>query len=176
MPTAGVRPARDVGLKGEIRKLDEKYHVLKVARFAAASGIGFLIAEGIITVGVLSLFGRLTAPSDAYASPLFLAVDVSALALGVCASFFLNERFTVDTGRAGRSRSLPVRLLKFEGVNAMGNLTIIAVQFALLLTLSLSPVIGNIVGAIVSYPVTYLISMRFVWSTDYDRVPRARPL
>ncbi|MDA4118039.1 MAG: hypothetical protein OK455_06820, partial [Thaumarchaeota archaeon] len=58
---------------------------------------------------------------------------------------------------------LPFRLLKFEGANAMGNATILGVQFALLVTLSVTPMIGNIVGAIVSYPVTYLVSMHFVW-------------
>ena len=54
-------------------------------------------------------------------------------------------------------------MLKFEGVNAMGNVAIIVVQFALLTALSVTPEIGNVVGAIVSYPITYIISMRFVW-------------
>ncbi len=154
------------GLRLKIISLDKKYGVFKLAKFAIAAGTGFLLAEGILTFGVFLLYGKLSAPSDAYSSPRFLALDVTALALGVALSFFLNEHYTV---RAQRTRngvgwsSPPIRLLKFEGVNAMGNLTIIAVQFALLLTLAITPVIGNAVGAIVSYPVTYLISMRFVW-------------
>jgi putative flippase GtrA len=172
-------PDQGGGLKGRAKRLDQKYGIFKIAKFAIASGTGFLIAEGIITLGVLSLYHRLTPPGSAYSSPAFLAIDVSALALGVAASFFLNEHFTVGaSSRPEGSGSLPIRLLKFEGVNAMGNLTIIVVQFALLLTFSLSPVIGNIVGAIVSYPITYVISMHFVWGSGSSRldekVPSAR--
>jgi putative flippase GtrA len=151
------------GLRQKIIGLDKKYHVFKVAKFAIASGLGFLLAEGILTVGVLRIYGKLSAPLDAYSSPAFLAVDIAALGLGVALSFFLNERFTVHKQKGGDSGSLAVRLLKFEGVNAMGNATIVGVQFALLLTLAVTPVLGNIVGAIVSYPITYLISMHFVW-------------
>ncbi|MDA4118038.1 MAG: hypothetical protein OK455_06815, partial [Thaumarchaeota archaeon] len=79
--------------------MDERYGVFKFAKFAIASGIGFLLAEGILTLGVLRLYGKLSAPSDAYASPTFLAIDVAALALGVAASFFLNEHFTVHVER-----------------------------------------------------------------------------
>jgi hypothetical protein len=93
--------------------------------------------------------------------------------LGVALSFFLNERFTVHhhikQHKDGGLSSRPVRLLKFEGVNAMGNGAIIAVQFVLLSTLSVTPEIGNVVGAIVSYPITYLISMHFVWKPKPSR-------
>jgi putative flippase GtrA len=159
-------PPAQGGIRQKIVGLDEKYHVFKLAKFAAASGTGFLLAEGLLTLGVLLLYGKLSAPGDAYSSPKFLAFDIAALASGVALSFFLNERLTVRAQQAhknGGSSSLLVRLLKFEGVNAMGNATILGVQFALLAALSITPVIGNVVGAIVSYPVTYLISMHFVW-------------
>ncbi|MDA4115619.1 MAG: hypothetical protein OK442_03570 [Thaumarchaeota archaeon] len=45
----------------------------------------------------------------------------------------------------------------------MGNVLIVAVQLTLLATISLSPVFGSVVGAVVSYPVTYAVSMHFVW-------------
>jgi len=165
------------GIKQKIMALDERYHVFKLAKFAAASGAGFLLAEGILTLGVLLLFGKLGAPKDAYSSPTFLGIDVAALGLGVALSFFLNERFTVKFQRAkdGSSSSIPVRLLKFEGVNALGNATIAGVQFALLLALAITPVIGNVVGAIVSYPVTYLISMHFVWKGGGSGPAAKRP-
>jgi putative flippase GtrA len=162
----GEGPAPQSGIKKKITDLDKKYHVFKLAKFAIASGLGFLLAEGILTLGVLGLYGKFTAPGSAYSSPTFLSIDVAALALGVALSFFLNERFTVKVHKDhkhGGFHSRPARLLKFEGVNALGNLAIIVVQFALLLTLSVTPVIGNVVGAIVSYPITYLISMHFVW-------------
>jgi putative flippase GtrA len=154
------------GIRKKLINLDKKYEIFKVAKFAIAAGTGFLLAEGILTLGILRLYGKLNAPGDAYSSPTFLAVDIAALALGVALSFFLNERFTVDVKQMhkdGGPNSLPARLLKFEGVNALGNAAILAVQFALLLTLSITPVIGNVVGAIVSYPITYLVSMHFVW-------------
>lgn len=165
------------GIRQKIISLDRKYGVFKLAKFAIASGTGFLLAQGILTLGVLRLYGKFSAPGDAYSSPAFLALDVAALASGVALSFFLNEHYTVRVQRTrkdGGSSGLPVRLLKFEGVNAMGNLTIIAVQFALLATLSITPLIGNVAGAIVSYPVTYLISMRFVWkSPGHDPAGRS---
>lgn len=40
--------------------------------------------------------------------------------------------------------------------------------------LAVNPVIGNVVGAIVAYPVTYLMSMRFVWKPD-GAVPTKNP-
>ncbi len=150
------------GIRGEITDLDMKYHVFKLAKFATAAGIGFLFAEGLLTLGVFLLYGKIGAPGNAYSSPMFLSLDVAALALGVALSFFLNERITVKV-HPTQKKSTPFRLLKFEGVNALGNLTIIAVQFVLLTALSVSPEKGNVVGAIVSYPITYLISMRFVW-------------
>ncbi|HVC27457.1 MAG TPA: GtrA family protein [Nitrososphaerales archaeon] len=154
------------GIRGKITDLDKKYNVFKLAKFAIAAGTGFLLSEGILTLGVLLLYGKLSAPSGAYSSPAFLALDVAALGLGVALSLFLNERITVKVHPT--HGSLPSRLLKFEGVNALGNATIIGVQFALFAALSLTPVIGNVIGAVVSYPVTYLISMRFVWKPVDD--------
>ncbi len=148
-----------------IASLDRRFGVIKLAKFAMAAGSGFLLAEAMITLGVLRLYGSLTAPHDAYSSPEFLTIDISALALGVALSFFLNEHFTVRNVQKPHdgSNSLPARLAKFEGVNALGNAAIIACQFALLVALSVSPSIGNIIGAIVCYPITYLMSMHFVW-------------
>ena len=45
----------------------------------------------------------------------------------------------------------------------MGNLGIAGVQLALLAGISLFPPIGGIVGAMASYPLTYALSMHFVW-------------
>jgi putative flippase GtrA len=165
----GHHGSAPTGMRQKINRLDKRYHVIRLAKFAVASGTGFLLAEGILTLGVLLLYGKfsVSAPGDAYSSPAFLSLDVGALGIGVALSFFLNERFTlrahVQQHKNSGLSSLPVRLLKFEGVNAMGNATIVAVQFVLLLTLSITPLIGNVVGAIVSYPITYFVSLHFVW-------------
>jgi len=144
---------------------DKKYHI-KLAKFGIASVSGFIVAELLLTLGVLLLFGKLSAPSDAYSSPTFLALDVGVLAFGVFVAFLINERFTVKVqpGRQnGASTSRAARLLKFEGVNTMGDAAVIGVQFALFAALSIAPVVGNVSGSIVANPITYLISMRFVW-------------
>ena len=169
---AGSSPAERAGFRQKIASLDERYGIFRLAKFAIATGTGFLIAEAILTFGLFRLYGEFSAPSNAYSSLTFLTVDITALALGVAVSFFLNERFTLKVSDnnnnrhpAGNSSRIHMRLLKFEAVNAMGNVTIILVQLALFFTLSLTPVVGNMIGAIVSYPVTYLVSMHFVWGS-----------
>jgi len=166
-------PPTGGGLRQKVVDLDKEYHIFKLAKFGIAAGAGFLLAEGILTLGVLLLYGRLAAPSKASSSPVLLAFEVGALALGVALSFFLNERFTVQyhkTREKEGSHGLPIRLLKFEGVNALGNAAILGVQFVLLAALAVNPVVGNVVGAIAAYPITYLMSMRFVWKPD-EAVP-----
>jgi len=154
------------GIKQKIISLDKKYGVFKIAKFGIASGTGFLVSEVILTLGDLPLYGTTSIPSVASSSPPFLALEIGALAFGVFIAFIMNERFTFHvrpTPEHGRWNGRAARLLRFEGVNAVGNAVVIVVQFALLAALSLSPLIGNVVGAIVSYPITYLISLRFVW-------------
>jgi putative flippase GtrA len=158
--------------------LDEKYHIFKLGKFGIASVAGFLMAELLLTLGVLLLFGKLSPPSDAYSSPTFLALDVAVLAFGVFVAFLINERFTVKVelvrdNEASKSRA--GRLLKFEGVNAVGNAAVIGVQFALFAALSIAPAIGNVAGSIVASPITYLISMRVVWNPAAD-VPMDKSL
>ena len=58
------------------------------------------------------------------------------------------------------------RLGKFQLAYLLGNVVNILVALALLADLSLSPVYGNIVGAIAAYPISYFISMRIVWKLD----------
>src|SRR5579863_7842658 len=120
-----------------MKNLDRRFEVFKLAKFAIAAGSGFLLAEAIITLSVLRLYGSLIAPHDAYSSPEFVMIDVSALTMGVALSFFLNERFTIRDRQKlqNTSNNLPFRLLKFEGANAVGNGVIIAVQVLLLATL-----------------------------------------
>jgi putative flippase GtrA len=159
------------GARQWIIGLDKKYHIFKLAKFGIASVTGFLVAELLLTLGVQLLFGKLSPPSDAYSSPPFLALDVGVLAFGVFVAFLINERFTVKArpgGHNGVSSSRAARLLKFEGVNAMGNATVLGVQFALFAALSVAPVVGSVAGSIVAYPITYLISMRVVWKPTVD--------
>ena len=93
-----------------------------------------------------------------------------ALATGVAASFALNESTTVRDIRVknqGAGKTFG-RLVRFEGVSAVGNVVVIVVQLALLAEFGLTPAIGSIIGAILGFPVSYLMSMRVVW-----KIPRS---
>ena len=150
----------------KVRELDRKYHFFRLAQFGVAGIVGFLVLEAILVVGLYAFYGSPNLPSNFASSPGLLALDVFASAIGVVVGFFVNERTSVKgTKRRKGWKDTLARLVKFEGVYALGSAITIAVQLALLAWLALSPVIGNIVGAIVAYPVSYAISMRFVWKT-----------
>ena len=139
--------------------------LFRIAKFALASGIGFVIAEAILIVGVIVLY-HATKVQGISSSPTILGLDALALGIGVTAAFIINERVTVrgqgEVRRRGRANWL-VRWGKYQLASLLGNVLIVGVQLALLATVSLSPVYGSIVGAVVSYPVTYVVSMYFVW-------------
>ena len=153
------------------RELERRYGLLKAAQFGIAGVVGFLALEAILVVGLYALYGTAAIPSSFASSPSLLALDVLASVLGVVVGFFVNEATTVKKLNFER-RNTALRLLKFEGVYAVGSAITIAVQLALLVVFAVSPAIGNIIGAIVAYPVSYIISMRFVWRAQ----PLERPL
>jgi len=146
--------------------------VFRVAKFALASGIGFLIAEAILVLGVVLFYHGIGVPSLASSSTAVLGLDALAFGVGVTAAFVINERVTVrGTGeerRRGKANWL-VRWGKYQLTSLLGNVLIVLIQLVLLATVSLSPVYGSVVGAVVTYPVTYVISMRFVWRVHLFR-------
>ena len=147
-------------------EIDKRYGIFRAAKFGVAGAIGFVVAEIIIIIGLYALYGKTNVPSAIYSSPLLLALNIVAFVIGVTVGFFANERITVrDQGeqKIGGARKVAIRLLKFQGVYAIGNAITIGVQLALLEAFSLSPAIGNIIGAIVAFPVSYFVSMRVVW-------------
>jgi putative flippase GtrA len=153
------------GVEKEVAKLETKYPVVKSFRFALAGVLGFGTAETILTIGLLLIYGRLSAPGAAFSSPALLGLDIVSLAAGVSASFFVNERITIrvpkeavkDSGNRLR------RFLKFQAVSGVGNAGIIAVQLLLLTAFAISPLLGTVIGAVVTYPVVYFISIHYVW-------------
>ena len=154
-------------LQGKLEKasrLESKYGLLRAAQFGIAGVIGFLALEAVLVSGLYLLYGTTALPSDFASSPTLLSLDVFASVIGVVVGFFVNERTTVKKMDFDR-RNAVLRLLKFEGVYAVGSAITIAVQLVLLGEVALSPVLGNIVGAIVAYPVSYALSMRVVWKT-----------
>src|SRR5487761_485936 len=149
-------------------KMGSRYgELFRAAKFGIAGVIGFLVVETILTLGIFSLYGNLNAPSAAYSSPTLLALNIGAFGIGVTISFFVNESITVRNQVRQRkttgSKNVIVPLLKFQLVYLAGNAITIGVQLGFLKVFSLSPVLGNVIGAIVAFPVSYFISMRYVW-------------
>lgn len=152
----------------EVERLDEKYHFLRAAEFGAAGAVGFLVAEGVVLLGLYAIYGTTSISGSIYSSPELLALDIFAFVVGVTAGFIVNEKTTVrKVARAekGGTKAVLSRLGRFQGVYALGNAITIGVQLALLAEFSLSPLLGNVAGAVAAYPVSYIVSMRVVWRT-----------
>jgi putative flippase GtrA len=154
-----------VGIEKDVSKLEAKYPVVKTFRFAVAGVLGFGVTEAVLTLGLLVLYGKLGVPQASFSSVELLGLDVLSLLIGVTASFLVNERITVKVQKAASAEpgNRFRRFLKFQAVSGFGNTGIVIVQLLLLTSLSLSPIFGAIVGAVVTYPVVYFISIRYVW-------------
>lgn len=146
--------------------LERRFGSLRVVRFAVAAAIGFLVFEAIVSLGLLIFYGSINVPSLAQSSLRVLGLDAVALCLGATVAFLINERVTVrDSGEMRKKGPLSwsLRWGEYQLASLLGNIVIVLVQVSLLAAISLSPVYGGLVGAIVSYPVTYLVAMHFVW-------------
>jgi len=154
-----------VGVEKEVVKLETRYGAVKTFRFAISGAVGFGVTEIVLTIGLLIFYGKLSLPHASFASPALLGLDVLSLVIGVSASFLINERITVHVPKTVRSEEANrfKRLLRFQGVSGVGNTGIILVQLVLLATLEVSPLLGTIIGAVVTYPIVYLISIKYVW-------------
>jgi putative flippase GtrA len=147
---------------GSRRGLLSRFAILRIIKFAIATGLGFLIAEAILILGVFVLYHTIAVPGIS-SSPTILGLDALALGSGSTLAFLINERVTVTKYDSRTSASWSVRWMKYQLAKLLGNIIIVLVQIVLLAAIALSPIFGSIVGAIVSYPVTYAVSMRFVW-------------
>lgn len=135
----------------------------RAVKFGVAGIVGFAVAEAIVVVGLFLAEGSLEVPSGYSSSPSLLALDVVAFVVGVTVGFFVNERTTVRGTLNRGSGGTAMRLAKYQGVYVLGNAITIGTQLALLAALALSPAVGVLVGAVVAYPVSYVVSMRYVW-------------
>jgi putative flippase GtrA len=144
--------------------------LFKIGTFGVSSGIGFLIAETILTLGVLFIFGSIKVKTAVYASPVLLVLDIFSLCVGVTVSFFINQTSFKWAELIDSSLALYTRLLKFQLVSWGGNALIIGVQLLLLREFSIPPTIGNIIGATVAFPLAYLLSMRYVWKNSDGKI------
>ncbi len=159
-------PEEQLRISKKINSLDQRYGIFRAAKFGVAGAVGFLVAEIIIIAGLYAIYGKQTVSGEIYSSPTLLGLNIVAFVVGVTVGFFINERITVRNIGDQKSRGFAkvgIRLLKFQGVYAVGNAITIGIQLGLLKLISLPPAIGNIIGAIVAFPVSYFFSMRVVW-------------
>jgi len=173
---SGVGASKAPGLTAgevekEVVKLETRYGVVKTFRFAIAGAVGFGVTEVVLTIGLLALYGKLIIPHASFSSPALLGLDVLSLVIGVSASFVINERITVHVPKTAKREEANrfKRFLKFQAVSGVGNTGIIVVQLLLLATLEASPLLGAIIGAVVTYPVVYFISIKYVWKAHRVR-------
>lgn len=156
----------------KVEELDRRYGIFRAAEFGIAGAVGFLVAEAIVVAGLFLIYGGASVPGGVYGSPALLSLDIGAFVTGVTVGFAVNERTTVRKAvraERGGARAVLVRLAKFQGVYAVGNAMTIGVQLSLLALFALSPALGNVVGAVAAFPVSYLISMRVVWRPPVAR-------
>ncbi|MFI5419914.1 MAG: GtrA family protein [Nitrososphaerales archaeon] len=140
--------------------------LFKIVTFGVSSGIGFLVAEAILTVGTFLTFGSVKVKIPLSPSPTLLAIDIFALSVGVTVSFFINQTSFKGIELIDPAHALIRRFMKFHLVSWGGNALIIGVQLLLWKEFSLSPTIGNILGALATFPLAYLFSMRYVWKNS----------
>jgi putative flippase GtrA len=157
-----------------LNSVKERYgELFRAAKFGIASAVGFLVVEIILTVGVYILYGRLFIPSSSFSSPSLISLNIVAFFVGITVAFVINERITVRVEpieKEKRARQFIIRLFKFQLVYALGNAITIGVQLLFLESFGLAPTIGNIIGAIVAFPISYVISMKVVWNRHSSQV------
>ncbi len=168
------------GLRNRLRRFQNRHpETFRAAKLAAGSGVGFLDTEVTLIVGSFLLYGKPNAPSNASYSPIFLLLNIIAFLVGVSVAFFVSDSLILGENRERNYdlRRTLARLGKFQLIFLVGNLAMVAVELLLLKELFFPPVLGIIVGAIASFPLSYFFSMSFVWQSSNNRLraPRWAP-
>jgi putative flippase GtrA len=156
-------------LRQLLSRLEIRYpRIVEAGKFAIGSVLGFLDTEIILAVGTLALYGKLSAPRDAYDSPAFIAVNVLAFVIGVTFTFFFDE-YLVGTRGGCDIATILGRLVKLQLIFLAGNFVMVAIGLFLLKFFDIPPVLGIIIGGVFSFPMSYFGSMHFVWPVRAER-------
>jgi dolichol-phosphate mannosyltransferase len=138
-------------LKHILSLMQRKGELLRLLKFIGVGLSGVLVNEGILWL--LTEFGGL----QYYYSSL-IGIEAS-----IISNFFLNDYFTFADRRQGKTRSLIIRLLKFNITCAAGA----AIQYGLLLlftsVVGLNYLISNFIGIVIAFVWNYLFSMLWTW-------------
>jgi putative flippase GtrA len=148
----------------------EKHSTLsRAAKFAAGSAVGFLDTELILVVGSYLLYSKFRVPQSAFSSPPFWALNVISFVIGVSVAFFVNESMMIrsesPTQNSGQS-SVLARLVKFQFAFLGSNIAMVGIQLLLLKEFAVSPIAGNLTGAIVSFPMSYFLAIHLIWRSN----------
>jgi putative flippase GtrA len=159
------------GVERDFGRFETRYPIVKTFRFAIAGVLGFVVTEAVLAIGILLVYGKLGIPRASFSSVGLLILDVLSLVVGVSASFVINERITVVVVKAppNKADTRLRRFMRFQAVSGVGNAGIVIVQFVLLTTLAISPLLGTMVGAVVTYPIVYFVSIKYVWKGHHAR-------
>ena len=93
-----------------------------------------------------------------------VAVPPSFL-IGVAFEFLANEYWTTrnEGHHGGNISGLLTRLSKYELMNLAGTLIAVLIQYIIYMAFGITPLIGNIVGSAVAFPINYYVQMKVTW-------------
>ena len=171
-PVLEKRSRREAGTRG--LSLSRRYQtIFRTAKFATGSLVGFLDTEIMVTAGTFFLYGKSSAPSSAFHSAPFILINIIAFVTGVTVAFFINESLLIrhDVERINSGyQAILTRLGRFQLILLTSNLTMIAVELLMIKEFSFPPILSIVVGAIVSFPLSYFFSIRYIWTiTEHPR-------
>lgn len=134
--------------------IDRNLH--RSLKFSIAGFMGFLLAEFFTF-----LFFHYFRLSN-------LVAVTSSFLIGVAFEFLANEYWTTknEGTHTGNIPGLLLRLMKFEITNFAGTLVAVIIQFVIYVNLGITPLIGNIIGSAVSFPINYYVQMKITWNIN----------
>lgn len=134
-----------------------KGNLWRSVKYSLSGFLGFLVLEALTFAGLLTI-----------GSKYLILIDFYSFFFAILVEFFVNEHWTTrrEGDHLGGKKGLAVRLLRFEVLNVIGNLITFSVEFALFSFFGLNPLIGNLIGSWIAFPVNYYMQMKNVWRID----------
>ncbi len=129
-------------------------NIIRGSKYSIVSIISFGIEEGVLAAVLYSVgLGYI------------ILANIAAIFISVAFSFFMNEWWVVkNEGYHGMGMAgLIVRMLKFQAIYAFGSAVGVITQLIIYHFSGINPVIANIGGAIIAYPINYVFSLLIVW-------------
>ena len=130
---------------------------LRSVKYSISGFVGFLTLELLTLMGLVSI-----------GSGYLILIDFYSFFFAILVEFILNEHWTTrkEGNHGGGKAGFLYRLLRFELLNVLGNLVTFGVEFSLFRFFNLNPLIGNLIGSGLAFPVNYYLQMKNVWGID----------